>query len=210
MSSRRKNNNNKGRVMKREMDMTHPPQLATSLKYTHTFRFIATANISARSLLISELLDLICQAATTTSAYRLVSAVKVKRVRVWAATSVATSSLTVIFERGPGTTGASGDSVKHSDTALGVAQVAYIDVRFNEREQIGQWQPFNSTSQYGVITIPSGGLIDITFSSTVQDSSAPVAVTRSISGATVGQVYCLPLDNSQATAQLTAVGWVTV
>ncbi len=206
----RRRNKNKGIVAVRSVDATRVPQLATTVKLTHTFRFIATANITSRLLLFTELLDLLCLATSAASASRIFNAVKIKRIQVWAATSVATSSLSVIFQKGPGTNGVSGDSVTHADTALGVSQIAHIDVKFNAREQVGQWQGPGITTTYGQLTIPQGGVVDITFSYSMIDSETAVNVTGAVAGASAGRVYCRALDNTQATPQLSPSGWATI
>lgn len=206
-TSRRRN---KKKAIVAVTDATRVPQLATSVKYTHTFRFIATANITSRSLIFTELLDLLCLATSAASASRIVNAVKIKRVQVWAATSVATSSLSVIFQKNGSGSGQSGDSITYADTALGVSQVAHIDVKFNAREQVGQWQGASITAAYGTLTIPQGGVIDITVSHCLIDTETVFNVTGAVAGATLGRVYCRALDNNQATPQLSPSGWSTI
>lgn len=212
MSSKtsRRRNKKKREMSLRRLDESRVPQLATTVKFTHTFRFLATANISSRQLIFTELLDLLCLATSAASASRILNAVKIKRIQVWAATSVATSSLSILFQKVGSSSGQQADSVTYADTALGVSQVAHIDVRFNAREQVGQWQGSGITGSYGILSIPSGGVIDITLSFSMVDSETAVNVSGAVAGATAGRVYCRFLDNSQATPQLTPNGWTPI
>jgi len=206
--SRRKNKQQRGGQI---VDPTKVPQLSTTIKLTHTFRFVSTAGITGRSLLFTELLDLLCMATSATAAARIMNSVKIKRLQIWAATSVATSSLSVLFQKGSSTGAQSGNSVNYSDTALGVSQVAHIDVKFSDKEQVGQWQGPSVTSIYGIISVPQGGVVDITLSYSLMDFETAFPVVASVVGASAGRVYCRALDNSQATPQLNApVGYTVI
>ena len=188
----------------------NPPQIATSICFGHKFRFLASAAISSRNLTFVELLDLLCVAVTTTSAYRICGSVKLNSIEMWAATTTASSSQTVSFQKFGSLVGAAGNSKLYSDTALGVSNVAHVKVRFNDGEQLGQWQNGTATGIYGAITIPQGGVVDLSVTFTLNEVSGTAAVTGTVAAASVGQIYLRSLDNGQATPQLTPISYVTI
>ncbi len=210
-ASQRNKNKSQGRRNQMKGKSDGPPQLAIALRMGHTFRFSATAAITNRTLTFTELLDLLCMAVTTTSAYRLLASVKLKRIRIWAASSSGSAPVTVAFQPSSTVSGSFGSSVTYSDTVLGTARNAFLDVKIKDRDQVGQWHDANSNAGYGVITVPQGAVVDLTMSFTFLESSADVsAVSGSVSGATIGAVYTRYLDNSQATPQLIPVTYIAV
>ncbi len=188
-----------------------PPSLPITVRTGHTFRFSALSAISNRVLGFIQVLDLMCMATGTTSAWRLFGSVKLKRLEIWAAASSTGNPVTVSFSKVSSTAGSNGDSVLYSDTVLGTARNAYICVKFSDREQVGQWQGASTTGSYGQITVPANAVVDLTLSFTLNDSSTgPQAVTGTVTGAITGYVYQRALDNTDPSPVLAAVSYLSI
>jgi len=202
--------NKPNRSKKGPKEALYPPSLAIPIHVGKTYRFLASAAITARNLTIVEILDLLCMAATTTSAYRIMAAVKLKKIEIWAASPSLDVPVTVSFQLSSATLGLQGNSLLRSDTSMGYDRPAHIKVKFSELQQVGQWQDASSTGVYGNISVPKGAIVDFTYSGSIQEVSATNAVAGAVAGATVGQVYLRALDNSQATPQLLPVSYVSI
>lgn len=189
----------------------YPPSIDVPILVGKKYRFVTSAAISGRLLTFTEICDLLCMAATTTSAYRIMTAVRLRAIEIWASAPSLDSPVTVSFQARSTTAGMSGRSQQRSDTSMGFDRPAHIKYIFSEREQVGQWQNANSTAIYGEITVPKGAVIDLTYTAAVQESSStPFAVAGAVAGATVGQIYLRALDNGQATPQIIPASYLTI
>ncbi len=208
----RAKSNNKALVPRRRPKpvQRYPPQIDVPIVLGKTYRFQSSAAITGRNLIFTEILDLLCMAATATSAYRIVGSVKLKKIEIWATSPTLDSPVTVSFQKLSSTAGTGADSIVKSDTSMGYDRPAHLVVKFRENEQVAQWQNQNQTALYGSITVPKGAIVDLTYAFAVQESLVATAVTGAVAGATVGAVYLRALDNSQATPQLIPVSYNTI
>ncbi len=211
MSQRYKRSQNKSarRIKERVLQ---PPQLAIVPCIHHTFRFTNAATVTRLNLTFQSLLDLMCVAVTANSAYRLFGAVRLKSIKIWCAGVSQTQPATVSFQKFSSTTATMGANSKlYTDTVLGSASTAFVMVKFNDSEAVGQWQGVGSISTYGNITCPTGSIVDVTFSATlIEDNLSASVVTGAVAGATAGQTYVRSLDSAAGTTQLVPVSYFTV
>ncbi len=210
MSQRsRKKNRSAGKMKERVLQ---PPQIAIVPSIHHTFRFTNGATVTRLSLTFQGLLDLMCVAATATSAYRLWGAVRLRKICIWCTGASSTVPTTIAIQKlfSGASTGA--NSKLYTDTVLGTAATAFVKVGFDDSEAVGQWQGGgNATASYCNITLPQGSIVDVTLSAVfIEDNLSTAAVTGAVAGATVGQTYVRSLDSPAGTTQLVPVSYFTV
>ncbi len=186
-----------------------PPQFTSSISIGKVFRFQASAAGSV-SVTGQSLGDLLCQAATATSAYQMASAVRIRRVEIWGPPSSTLTPVTVTCEFAGASAGSFGPSQVKSDTSVGATRVAHVVASPPRDSQASQWQSSSSTGVLFVLTYPSGAIIDIHYSFTMQDRTGATAVTGAVAGATVGQVYLRSLDSVTSSAVLVPLSFITI
>jgi hypothetical protein len=199
----------KKRVIKKKENLS-PPSLTTSLSVGHTFRFQAVAASAGFTFTTTFLGDLMCVAATTTSAYQLANAVKLRKIEMWGPPSSSLVPVTVSADFAGSTSGAYGPSRIRSDTSVGATRVAHLVVKPPKDSQVSQWQSAISGNQLATLVFPAGAIIDIHYTMTVRDTASVQAVTGAVAGATVGQVYVRALDSPSGTANLPPISYITI
>ncbi len=206
--SQRQNRRSSGKM---KGQVLQPPQLVIVPSIHHTFRFTNGAAVTRLSLTFQGLLDMLCMATSATAAYRLLGAIRLKRVRIWASATALLQPTTISFQKFSSSSGTGADSKLYSDTVLGTSATAFIEVKFNDSEAVGQWQGQSSTLTFGNITLPQGSIVDVTFSGVlIEDNLSTTNVTGAVAGATTGQTYVRSLDSPAGTTQLAPVSYFTV
>jgi len=186
-----------------------PPQFVPTLALGHKFRFTGSLS-SGTPLPITRgmLLKLMSMATTTTNQFRLITAIKLKRVEIWAeppalGSAPVTCSVEWVGNQAP--------STLHSDSTMGV-RAAYVSTR-PPVDSSDRWWSINGINEAEVlfnINFPAGAIVDISCSLRMVDDEAPVASEAGTGGsATVGRVYYNYLD-SFASKGLVPTGGVTV
>lgn len=198
-----------GRKMKEQV--LQPMQIAIVPSINHTFRFTNASVVTRLSLTFQGLLDMMCVATSATAAYRLFGAIRLRRIRIWSAASSGTAPTTISFQKFSQSSGTGADSKLFTDTVLGTAATAFIEVKFNDSEAVGQWQGHASTLNYGSITLPQGSIVDVTFNAImIEDNLSTSPVAGAVAAATTGQTYVRSLDSPTGGTQLTPLSYFTI
>lgn len=186
-----------------------PPEFVPTLALGHKFRFSGSLS-SGTALPVTRkmLLQLMSMATTTTNQFRLITAIKLKRVEMWAEPPALGSAPAVCSVEW---VGSQAPSTLHSDSTSGVRS-AYVSTR-PPVDSSDRWWSVSGSNETEVlfnITFPAGVTVDITCSIRMADDEAPVASEAGTGGsATVGRVYYNYLD-SFASKGLVPTGGVTV
>lgn len=172
-----------------------PPQLTSSIQIDKTIRFKASAALSDASVNVNDLLDLICLAATTTSAYRLPRTVKLRRIEAWAPPASDGAAVTLSVEDVLSVGGISAPSRRAEDVTMGQSRPAHVVWAPKMDSTLSKWLSNLSASAL-VLNGPSGTTFDVSFSYILQDGETPTAVVAAVAGATVGALYIRSLNSS--------------
>ncbi len=200
MLSKIKRGNGKSKAVRNANGTAQPKQFQSTARVDKLFRF-KSGSATTVNLSVTDLGDLFCVAATTTSAYQLGAAVKVKHIEIWGPPSSSLDPVTVSVEWLGTTAGTFGNSLLVSDTSVGATRVAHIKSRPPVGSQVAQWQPSASTATICQLTFPVNAIIDLRYSVMLRgdNGGSPVAVTAAVAGATVGQLYCRALTSTSST-----------
>lgn len=174
----------------------------------HVFRFAASAAFTRLPVTRAMLLNLYSVATTTTNQFRLLTAVKLKRVRMWGQPAALGSGNTRIVCEW---TGANAPSTIHSDTATGV-RPSVIDTS-PPADSSDRWWSISGSNESETlfeVTGPAGTIIDVHLSLRMPDDESGVAAESGTgAAASVGTVYWNYLDGF-ASALLKPEGGVKV
>ncbi len=186
-----------------------PPQIVPSISIGHVFRFQTSA---ATSIAVSgiSLGDLLCVAATTTSAYQLANAVRIRKVEIWGTATNVFTPVTVSCDFSGSSAGSFGPSRIISDTSVGATRVAHVVAKPPRDSQANQWQSSSSASTLFTLVLPTLAVVDIHYSLTMRDSAGATSVTGAVAGATVGQLYVRALDSPSGTAVCAPLSYITI
>ncbi len=170
----------------------------------------------------TDILDLYCMAATSTSAYQLFNAARVVSVEVWAPAGLDTGGSNMItntcFLEYPAmvaSTGFGGRSVRIVDTSTSLDEPAHVRGSPPEDSYAAMWTfntaVANTNALFNIGGPLTGYVVDVTLELTLRDSSlAPQPVTAAVSGATVGQIYVRALDSASGSGVLVPVSVNTI
>lgn len=187
----------------------HPPQFSPSLIIRKKFRFQAVA-AGTTTLTNNCFGDLLCVAATATSAYKLAQFCRVKKIEMWGPMSSSLVPVTVTLDwTGSTSAGSYGKSNKVSDTSMGSSEPAHLVSRPPPASQIAQWLDAGSGATFCTISYPLGTVIDLTYELVVRDDGTASSVAGAVAGATVGANYVRSLDSPTA-SNLVPVGYPTI
>ncbi len=187
----------------------HPPQFNPSLIIRKKLRFQAVA-VGTTTLTANCFGDLLCVAATATSAYQLAQFCRVKKIEMWGPMSSSLVPVSVSIDwTGSTSPGSYGKSNKVSDTSMGSTEPAHLVSRPPPGSQISQWFAAGGGANFCVISYPPGTVIDLTYEIVVRDDGTAASVTGAVAGATVGANYCRSLDSPTA-SNLAPVGYPTI
>ncbi len=183
-----------------------PPQFVSTLALGHRFRF--TGSGTSKSVTRGMLLNLVSMATTTTNQYRLLQAVRVKRVQVWGqAPSLGSAGAPVVVEW----VGYQAPSTIHSDTPMGVMP-AYVSAR-PPKDASNRWWSISGTNESEVLfklTCGAGSVIDVSLTCRlIDDEVATAAENGTAAASTVGTIYWNYLDG-YASKAFAPTGGVTI
>lgn len=180
----------------------HPPEFVPTICAGHRFRFSAAA---ATFVAVSRttLLNLVSVAATTTLQYRVMAAIKLKRIRIWGQPPALGSASTLAQVEW---LGVNSPSVVHSDSSMGV-EPCMVDTRPPPLSSCSWWSTGGgATDTLCNITCPAGAIVDVDVTIRFIDSEGATASEAGTGGAsTVGVVYYNYLDGF-ASKKLAPVG----
>ncbi len=208
MFNKNQKSNKKSKSRNSGAGSAQPLSFKPTIQVDHKFRFQANAAGTSTISTVS-LGDLLCVAATTTSAYQIAKSVRIRRVEMWGPPASNLTPVTVSLEWADGSAGTYGNSIKISDTSVGSTRVAHLNAKPPKSTQTSMWQSATSGNNLFTLIYPSGAIIDVHYSMTVQEDAGATAVTGAVAGATVGQVYVRSLDSPSATI-LIPVSYLTI
>jgi len=171
-----------------------PPQLTTSMTVSQAVRYSTASNVGLINITRAQLVNTIVTASSATVACSQLSAVRVRRIRIWGPTAAAGASASVVFTW----LSAWSPAKVIQDMGLGADRGARIDTKPPPKSLAGEWSMAgtNSTEEVFQLVCPAGTIIDIEYVMRLQNveygPGLPATVT--VSGATTGYMYVTPLD----------------
>lgn len=173
-------------------------------------RFKATAASASTVLTAKSFADLLCVAATTTSAYAMASHTRLRKIEMWGPMASDLVPVTVTIDWiGSSTSGGFGKSNRVSDTSMGSAEPAHLVARPPPGSQIAEWLQGSSSNNVVQLVFPANTIIDLTYELVMFDDASTSAVTGAVAGATVGANYVRSLD-SVTGSNLPPVAYATI
>jgi len=175
-----------------------PPPFMAALVTRKRLRFEASsASPTTGTLLTSEdLFDLIVMATSATSAYQIMTGVRVRKIHVWGLMTASLTPVTVAIEYLSTGSFLGQPSKIKSDTSMGATRAAYVSFAPPPKSLLENWVPANSAANLISLTFPANSIVDVEFDFVVQNGEAPQAVGAAVLGATVGKIYCRALDSN--------------
>jgi hypothetical protein len=144
-------------------------------------------------IIYSQLADLFgVLAVTAATGNRLTSMIRLKRVSIWGAVETAGTPVTVglkfpdLFNPTAGLANASKSS---SDTSVSFDRPAYCTLKPSKDNAANLWSNSASGNQALFITGPAGSVIDFDLQGVLDDIGGPLASSRALTSATVGEMY---------------------
>jgi hypothetical protein len=186
-----------------------PPEFVPTMSLGHKFRFSSvTQTFTSLPITRAMLLNLYTLADTTTLQWRVITAIKLNRIRMWCqppALGSAPSTCVVEWK------GLNSPSTIHSDTAIGV-RPAFVSSR-PPPDSSNRWWSISASNESEVLVNLSGAagtVIDVDCSVRFADDEGAVnGESGTGAAATAGQAYWNYLDGF-ASKILTPVGGVRV
>jgi hypothetical protein len=185
-----------------------PPQLSTSFTVAQTIRYLTASNVGIINITRAQLVNTLVTASSATVAASQLSAIRVKRVRIWGPTAAVGGSASVVFTW----LSAWSPAKVIQDMGIGADRGARIDTKPPPKSLAGEWSMAgtNSTEEVFQLVCPAGTVLEIEYVMRLQNveygPALPAAVT--VAGATAGYLYVTPLDFTAqgASATLLPVG----
>jgi hypothetical protein len=183
--------------------LAQPPQWSPTVAVDLHLRFeLATAGVNSLAISTTDLLNLKVVATTAVLAYRIFDAVKLRKVEIWCANTVATASNTVEVEFLSSNPYYSDDSKIFTKTAVGTSAVAHVVAKPNPKGMSSAW--FSGASNSFTIfniSAPQGSIVDVYLSARLIDDEPHLPNAGiTVAAATAGTFYGLYLDNDQGAA----------
>jgi len=189
--------------------MNHPPSIPATLTVGHTLRFRAAA-AGTYSITWQDLGDLLCVADTSTSAYQIVSNVRLRTVEIWAPMAADLVPVTTSLEWPLTGGGVAGNSVIRTDTSMGSNIPAHVRCK-PPRFTLDSYQQISNLSNTAFkIVVPVNSIIDVSLTVTLRDDGSVNAVTGAVAAATVGALYCRALSSTSSTTALPPISLKTI
>jgi hypothetical protein len=197
-----KNNSSLGAKSRRRIDNTRTflsiPQHIGSIRITKKIRFtVVTTQLFENSFTQTQLLDLLAVVTTAnTTAYRLCSAMRIRKVEIWAvppnvATGAQVGTAVAIEYNSNTVAGLGSPSVRVSDATQNPSVYAHVVAKPDEFSLAGAWFNDGASSPVLTLTAPVGGIVDITLDLVFRDKETPVA-TRAITSGALGAMGIVP------------------
>jgi hypothetical protein len=187
---------------------SRPSQIASNIELSHRYRFTSTSG-AATSI---DSLSLLCASGTVATGvnmlYSFYKSVRIKQVAIYAPPAAQGGFATCSVEWVSNT----GNNREISDTSNSVSVPSTITSSPPRNSLASFWTSFDSTQILCILTAPIGSIIDVMLDLILYDDedSANGATYTSTALATVGNVYYLALDNSNATAHYVPVSLTTI
>lgn len=171
-----------------EIDPTKPPALQCNKPISRSIQLSTSAAQSDVPFTVNQMLKLQLMCVSTTLGYSLAYAIRIRRVRLWAAANALGATTTVAVEWNAGSTGFLLDGVSASDTTVSSTEPAYVDTR-PPRNSLASWYQAGTTggtNELFSITCPGGTLIridyDYVLNTTEPAFSGGFAITAGVQG----------------------------
>lgn len=188
---------------------SHPPQFTPSIRVSKHQRFQASV-AGTYSIKAVDLGDLICMAATATSAYQLARTVRLEKITVWGPPADTLVPVTTSLEWAGTTAAVQGNSMTVSDTSIGATTPSCVSGRPPRAARASQWQLATDVGVLCTLIVPLNAIIDVHYSFVIEEKSGSTSVTGAVAGAAAGQVYCRALTSSTSTTALPPLSYITI
>ncbi len=186
-----KQSRSKGYVGK-QMREAKPPQFKSEIVLQRRMRFKASAAVDQVSLQYRDLASSVVGivALTTTTSGVLARAIRVKSIEMWftAATAGTPVEGVIDWNSEPGTAYIAGPGSSVSATSTSVGEYTHLKSRPLPTSGQNFWHTGNDTASACTVTVPAGGILDITCEFVYNDSANALS-GASITGATIGTWY---------------------
>lgn len=172
----------------RRSEATDPPQLSVRIKSAKTFRLQASSAQVNVNLSTADIIG-ICgiTASTAILGHAHASAIRVKRIQMWAVPTASGPSAASICSM-IWSANTNGLPTEVSDLSITSARCAHISTAPPKESLASFWQNANNAlNLISGINLPIGGIMDITVEFMKCDSETPQTYT--LVGATAGNVY---------------------
>lgn len=182
---------------------------SSTVTFPYTQRFVCnSAAPTSRTISNIDLFDLKCMAQAAAVANRVFGGVRLQKVQAWCANSAGNASNTIEIELLTTNPYTGSRNRISSDTAMGVANVAYASIKTRSNELSGQWLAGVVGTEFPIfnITCPLGTVVDVTMVIELIDDSLGVLVTGTVAAATAGILYTRHLDSTNAAPTFVPVG----
>lgn len=169
----------------------HPPPLVPALCAGRVVRFIASAAVNAVIISATNLQDLFFMATAANAGYRTVSALRLRKVELWAPPGTTVpASCSIRYA------GTSGNQAARMDQSIGASEPAHVVSRPPPGDLAFWLTSTTALTTMFIVSGPAGLIVDVHLSVSSSDTAAAVAVTRAVAGATLGTLYVSPLDSA--------------
>jgi hypothetical protein len=195
-----------GRVSQKkspESSRTNPGQWTPTIKKVIKMRYLSNAAATSKWVTDQDLMDSKVVATGVATMYRILNAIRLKSVEVWAANVSASTARTIAVEfTTNNAVGFGENSMIFSDTALGVSDIAHVKCKPPKDSYAAQWHSNSSANpNYELfnVTCPTASIIDVEYeASFIDDEPQSTVYTAPVAVLTVGTLYTRSLDASNA------------
>ncbi len=197
LAKKQRNNRNRRRAgMSARNGTQFPSQISTSIQVDKVVRFQASAALSGVTITTTDIFDLLCVAATTTSAYQLPVSMRFRKIEAWAPpASTGAATVLSVEDSAPGL-GIGAPSRVREDTTMGTNRPAHVVWTPSGDSALSKWIDRSASSNLLKLTAPSGTTFDVHLSWMLQDGESPQSVTAAVAAATVGRLYIRALNST--------------
>lgn len=187
-----KKSKNNGNYISRQQLMKSPPPFKSEIVVSRKIRFKATAAVSEIGLAPRELAMAVAGivAVSTTTSGVLARAIRLRKVEAWfvAATAGTPVEAVIDWNSSAAAGGTYSPTSSVQEVAMSTAEYSHLKSSPPPLSAASLWHDGSDTTGIMTLTLPAGGIVDITCDFVYNDSNA-VLSGASISGATVGLWY---------------------
>jgi len=192
--------------------VSHPPSIKSNIQFRHKMRFFG--NMTSTVINSAQIAFAFGSVGTVTNSnvVSIIGSLKLIEVEMWASpNSSSTSALSNLSCEFSGSNSNITSTSQFSDTSVNPAEPAHIRCRPPRGSNSAFWQ-FPGVSANNMFTVNGSSnacIIDVTCDIVLSDDEVSI-LTRTVATATLGQMYYLALDNTNAGAHtLVPVALVT-
>jgi len=187
--------------------VNRPPPFSSTVQWAKRMRFSASTALVDELVYDDDILSLFQVATSATAAKSLIGSAKISSIEMWGPPAAVASTSTVSVEWFPGVTGIGNPSKIVSDTSMGSTFCSHVKASPPKTALAGMWLAGNG-NQLISLNGPIGTVVDIVITFVLADGPAQLDTTFTITGATAGDVFVAPLDNT-ANKYLVPVSYAT-